>query len=61
MRFDLEVDVRARCVRCDAERAVPEADRPRLPAIGPDNTVTIEVDEPCRCGAKRVRLTVDVS
>lgn len=52
-----------RCVRCEADREVPEADRPRMPATGPDPAagVTVDVDTQCACGAKRVRIAIEFS
>lgn len=47
------------CVRCAREREVPETDRSRMPATGPDGAVTVETDEACTCGSKRVRIALE--
>lgn len=52
--------VSCRCVGCGAEREVPEPDRPRMPAAEQSGAVTITADEACSCGAKRVRIALQV-
>jgi len=49
-----------RCVGCGAEREVPEPDRPRMPAAEQGGAVTVEVDERCNCGSRRVRIELQL-
>ncbi len=62
MDFTFGGSLTCKCVACGYERAVPEADRPRLPARGkPGEGVTIEHDTPCpKCKkSKRVRIKLE--
>lgn len=55
--FSVDTGLRVTCVKCGTEREMPEADgTPRLPAATADGSTTLQVDTPCGCGAKRVRV-----
>lgn len=55
------VDIRVTCVKCGAEREMPEPDgTSRLPAANADGSTTLDADTRCRCGAKRVRVKLEL-
>lgn len=58
VKLDLSLDLDVRCTSCDAERTIPgKAER----VLTVDGATYAEFDEPCeRCGARRVRLKVQV-
>lgn len=58
--FDLGAALRVVCVKCGAERELPEPrEGGRLPAASPDGATTLEGDGQCQCGATRIRVKLD--
>jgi hypothetical protein len=58
--LDFGAAFKVTCVKCDAERELPDIDGGgRLPAASPDGSTTLEADGVCRCGASRIRVRLD--
>jgi hypothetical protein len=60
--FEVATRLDVRCTKCERERDLPEADRPRYPASDERDpgAVTVTTDEACSCGATRVRIRVEL-
>lgn len=56
--FSQSTRLEATCARCGAARELPEADRARWPATDQAGTVTVTADVACRCGSRRIKLTL---
>ncbi len=59
--FGFGLGISCACVRCGAERDIPDNSQRRLPAhgSGPEEGITVTADTRCRCGATRVRIRLE--
>lgn len=59
--FGFGIGLSCTCVRCGAERDMPDNSQRRLPVHGSshDEGITVTADTRCRCGAQRVRIRVE--
>lgn len=56
---DLGITLSCTCVRCGADRDMPDNSERRMPAHDAEDGITVTAETRCRCGATRVRVKLE--